>query len=138
MNSILTQKACLLLALATGAAMRLAGVVTWEENLAGWPPGELAFNQGNANENRPQQEPAKPREDGFVPLFNGQDLTGWEPCNIAPETFVARGGMIITTGSPIGTLRTDRMYENFIIEFEWQHMKPAATPASSSGRTGCP
>jgi hypothetical protein len=62
-------------------------------------------------------------EEGFVPLFNGQDLSGWAACNIAPETFVARDGMIVTTGSPIGTLRTAKMYENFIIEFDWRHMK---------------
>jgi len=64
-----------------------------------------------------------PQEAGFAPLFNGKDLAGWEPCNIAPETFVARDGMIVTTGSPVGTLRTAKMYENFIIEFDWQHMK---------------
>jgi len=64
-------------------------------------------------------------DDGFVPLFNGKDLTGWEPCNVAPETFTVRDGMIVTTGHPIGTLRTTRMYENFIIEFEWRHMQPA-------------
>lgn len=68
--------------------------------------------------------PLGPSESGFVPLFNGKDLDGWVPCNIAPETFAARDGMIVTTGSPVGTLRTARMYENFIIELEWQHMKP--------------
>lgn len=62
-------------------------------------------------------------ETDFAPLFNGKDLSGWQPCNIAPETFSARDGMIVTTGSPIGTLRTAKMYENFILEFEWQHMK---------------
>ncbi len=65
----------------------------------------------------------KPAESGFVPLFNGKNLAGWEPCNIAPETFSARDNMIVTTGSPVGMLRTSKMYENFIIEFEWQHMK---------------
>jgi hypothetical protein len=65
----------------------------------------------------------KPKEIGFVPLFNGKDLSGWEPCNIAPETFAVRDGMIVTTGSPVGTLRTAKMFENFIIEFDWQHMK---------------
>lgn len=62
-------------------------------------------------------------DNGFVPLFNGRDLSGWEQCNISPETFSVRDGMIVTTGSPVGTLRTARMYENFIIEFEWRHMK---------------
>ena len=33
-----------------------------------------------------------------VPLFNGKDLAGWVPCNIAPEMFFARDGMIVTTG----------------------------------------
>ena len=61
--------------------------------------------------------------DGFAPLFNGKDLSGWVPCNIAPETFSAHDGMIVTTGLPVGTLRTAQMFENFIMEFEWQHMK---------------
>ena len=59
----------------------------------------------------------------FTPLFNGKDLTGWVPCNIAPETFSVRDGMMVTTGKPVGTIRTAKMYENFIAEFEWQHMK---------------
>ena len=63
-------------------------------------------------------------EPGFVPLFNGKDLSGWVPCNIAPETFAVRDGMMVTTGSPVGTIRTEKMYENFIIDFEWRHMKP--------------
>jgi len=62
-------------------------------------------------------------EEGFVPMFNGRDLSGWVPCNIAPETFSVRDGMIVTTGQPVGTLRTEKMYENFIMEFEWRHMK---------------
>ena len=59
-----------------------------------------------------------------LPLFNGQDLTGWVPVNVAPKTFTARDGMIISTGKPTGVIRTDRMYENCIVELEWRHMKP--------------
>ena len=62
-------------------------------------------------------------ESGFVPLFNGKDLSGWVPCNIASETFTVRDGMLVTSGAPVGTLRTAEMYENFIIEFEWRHLK---------------
>jgi len=61
-------------------------------------------------------------DEGFVPMFNGKDLSGWVPCNIAPETFSVRDGMMVTTGAPIGTIRTEKMYENFIIDFEWRHM----------------
>ncbi|MDD2456784.1 MAG: DUF1080 domain-containing protein [Kiritimatiellae bacterium] len=61
-------------------------------------------------------------DDGFVSMFNGVNLDGWRLCNIAPETFFARDGLLVTAGKPIGTLRTERMYENFEIEFEWRHM----------------
>jgi hypothetical protein len=69
-------------------------------------------------------------EDGFRPLFNGRDLTGWVDVNCAsspctrPPTFSAHNGMIICTGVPTGILRTDRMYENFIAELEWRHLIP--------------
>ncbi len=60
----------------------------------------------------------------WVPLFNGNDLSGWIPVNVAPSTFTARDGMIISTGKPTGVLRTEKMYENFIVELEWRHMHP--------------
>src|SRR5438128_2318311 len=59
--------------------------------------------------------------DGFKPLFNGKDLTGWHNVNCAPGTFYVKDGMIITTGKPTGYLRTDKQYENFFLEFEWFH-----------------
>lgn len=62
--------------------------------------------------------------DGFVPLFNGRDLSGWIPVNVAPSTFSVRDGMIVSTGIPTGVMRTPRHYENFILELEWRHMKP--------------
>lgn len=60
-------------------------------------------------------------EDGFIPLFNGKDLSGWVPVNVAPGTFTVRDGMIICDGKPTGVMRTERHYENFIVEFEWRH-----------------
>jgi len=61
-------------------------------------------------------------EDGFVPLFNGRDLSGWVNVNCAPNTFTVRDGMIVSTGVPTGVMRTDRMFENFILELEWKHL----------------
>jgi hypothetical protein len=63
-------------------------------------------------------------EAGFVPLFNGKDLSGWAQVNCAPQTFFARDGMIVTTGKPHGFLRTARQYENFILELDWMHIVP--------------
>ncbi len=61
-------------------------------------------------------------DDGFRPLFNGHDLTGWARVNTAPGTFFVRGDEIVTTGKPYGYLRTDRQYENFVAEFDWMHV----------------
>ncbi len=62
--------------------------------------------------------------DSFQPLFNGQDLTGWVPVNTAPSTWTVEDGLLICSGKPMGELRTDRMYQNFILELEWRHMIP--------------
>ena len=62
-------------------------------------------------------------EDGFVPLFNGKDFMGWVRVNCAPETFRVEDGIIISTGKPTGVMRTERMYENYVIELDWMHMK---------------
>ncbi len=56
-------------------------------------------------------------------LFNGKDLSGWVLVNTAPETWQVRDGMIVCSGQPRGVLRTDRMYENYILELEWRHVK---------------
>ena len=45
------------------------------------------------------------------------------PVNVAPETFTVRDGMIVSTGKPTGVMRTDRTYENFVLDLEWRHLK---------------
>jgi len=63
-------------------------------------------------------------EGGFRPLFNGKDLAGWVNVNLRPDTFSVRDGVIYCTGKPAGVMRTDRHYENFVLELEWRHLKP--------------
>lgn len=60
----------------------------------------------------------------FVSLFDGETLNGWTNVNCAPETWSVRDGVIFCTGKPIGELRTNRMYQNFVMELEWRHLKP--------------
>lgn len=59
----------------------------------------------------------------FRPLFNGKDLSGWVDVNTSDETWRVEDEMIICTGNPIGVMRSDRQYENFIMEIEWRHME---------------
>ena len=63
-------------------------------------------------------------DEGFRPLLGEADLEGWVRVNTAPSTWTMRDGMLICSGKPIGQLRTTRMYQNFIMELEWRHMKP--------------
>src|SRR5262249_33431595 len=63
-------------------------------------------------------------QENWQPLFNGKDLTGWKIVNVAPTTFSVRDEMIVSTGKPTGTMRTERMSVNFIMEAEGRHMFP--------------
>ena len=62
-------------------------------------------------------------EAGFLPLFNNKDLSGWVNVNCAPSTWTVRDNMIICTGIPTGVLRTEKQYQNFILEADWMHLK---------------
>jgi hypothetical protein len=66
---------------------------------------------------------APPCPEGFTPLFNGTDLSGWVNANCKPTTFTVRDGMIFCDGDPNGFIRTERTYENFVLELEWKHEK---------------
>lgn len=72
------------------------------------------------------QEPAAVWKD----LFNGKDLTGWVDVNTSKDTWSVRDGLLVCSGKPIGVMRTDRQYENFILHIEWMHLEPG-------GNSGC-
>ena len=86
--------------------------------------------------------PLLAQDQGFTPLFNGKDLTGWVNVNGAPETWTVRDGLLHCDGIPTGALRTTKMYENFILELEWRHLVPSgnagvfiwASPLSAPGQ----
>ncbi|HEV8290467.1 MAG TPA: family 16 glycoside hydrolase [Tepidisphaeraceae bacterium] len=66
---------------------------------------------------------AEENDDGFIPLFNNRDLSGWVNVNCAPSTWTVRDNMIVCTGIPTGVLHTTKQYENFILEADWMHLK---------------
>jgi hypothetical protein len=59
----------------------------------------------------------------FRDLFNGRDLTGWVNVNTAPDTWSVRDGILECTGQPIGVMRTEKQYENFVLHIEWMHLE---------------
>jgi hypothetical protein len=71
-------------------------------------------------------EPPAPKiPDGFTPIFNGKDLTGWHVSKearhgLTPDFHVAHG-MILGTQRPLGSgglLLTDRKYRDFELYME--------------------
>ncbi len=74
----------------------------------------------------------------FRDLFNGRDLTGWVNVNTDKDTWSVRDGMLICKGKPIGVMRTDRQYENFILHVEWMHMEPGGNSGTFIWSEGTP
>src|SRR3712207_6323465 len=60
----------------------------------------------------------------FKDLFNGKDLTGWVNVNTDKDTWSVKDGVLICSGQPIGVMRSDRQYENFVLHIEWKHLQP--------------
>src|SRR3954465_8977522 len=60
---------------------------------------------------------------GFRDLFNGKDLTGWVNVNTAEDTWSVSDGLLKCTGQPIGVMRSEKQYENFILHIEWMHLQ---------------
>ena len=72
-------------------------------------------------------------------LFNGRDLSGWVDVNTAPDTWSVVDGELVCSGQPIGVMRSDRQYENFLLHIEWMHLEPGGNSGVflwSSARPG--
>ncbi|MEY5011740.1 MAG: hypothetical protein RLZZ253_2879 [Verrucomicrobiota bacterium] len=61
-------------------------------------------------------------EDGFVPLFNGKDLSGWEQHSGKAEYRVEEGAIVGKTVANTGNsfLCTKESYGDFVLEFEFK------------------
>lgn len=67
---------------------------------------------------------------GFQPIFNGKDLTGFTDVNTSEDTWKVADGILVCTGNPIGVMRTEKQYENFILDVEWKFI-------GEGGNSGC-
>src|SRR5688572_32733895 len=72
----------------------------------------------------------------FRDLFNGKDLTGWVNVNTDKDTWSVRDGLLVCKGQPIGVMRTDKQYENFLLHIEWRHMEPGGNSGVFAWSTG--
>jgi hypothetical protein len=79
-----------------------------------------------------------------VMLWNGKDLTGWQPViggknEDMQEVWSVKDGVLYCTGKPNGYLHTTAVYENYHLHVEWRWPQNAANSgvfvhASESGQ----
>ena len=48
----------------------------------------------------------------------------WIEVNTPAETWTLKSGELICSGQPIGVMRSEKQYENFVLHVEWKHMEP--------------
>jgi hypothetical protein len=65
----------------------------------------------------------KDKEDGFEPLFNGKDLSGWKAYGGKGTNWGAENGLLFTTGSGGGWLLTEKEYGDFELRLEYRWEK---------------
>ena len=63
------------------------------------------------------QNPSLPEKSKDVPIQ-------WIEVNTPPETWALKKDVLICKGQPIGVMRSEKQYENFILHVEWKHMEP--------------
>lgn len=78
--------------------------------------------------------------EGEIDLFNGEDLSGWkavvpdaESFKIKPEeVWNVQDGVLVCKGTPVGYIRTEKEYTNFILKLQWR-FSPVTKQAGNSG-----
>lgn len=48
----------------------------------------------------------------------------WVNVNTAKNTWSMQEGILVDKGEPVGVIRSEKQYENFILHIEWKHMNP--------------
>ena len=54
---------------------------------------------------------------------NKENPMNWINVNTNADTWKKNKDLLICTGSPIGVIRSEKQYENFILQIEWKHME---------------
>lgn len=62
-------------------------------------------------------EDKKPNEDGFVSLFDGKTLAGWQG---AKDAYKVEDGVLACIQGTAGNLLTEKQYQDCVIRFEFQ------------------
>jgi hypothetical protein len=72
----------------------------------------------SAADSPPDEE--KEKAEGFTPLFNGTDLSGWRCFAGKPDVWRAEDGLLVCSGAGGGWLGTERRYADFVVRLEYR------------------
>jgi hypothetical protein len=63
--------------------------------------------------------------DGITPLPVQKDMPlRWINVNTDGDTWSKQKNILVCSGHPIGVMRSEKQYENFILHVEWKHTEP--------------
>jgi len=71
------------------------------------------------------QSTSKRADDGWVQIFNGNDLTGWEVMGDPKESFYAEDGVLVCAGEGAGWIRYTEELDNFVLRVDYKVSKRA-------------
>ena len=60
-------------------------------------------------------------KEGFKPLFNGKDLSGWKLVSASEDTWAVEDGILNCSGKPTCYIRTKTEHENYALLVEFQY-----------------
>lgn len=60
-----------------------------------------------------------------TPAISGKSVQlKWINVNTAEDTWLKKKNILVCFGKPIGVMRSEKQYENFILHIEWMHIEP--------------
>jgi hypothetical protein len=93
------------------------------------PPGILGLLLLATLPSQAQPLDDKEKADGFAPLFNGKDLTGWKNYDAKKsDLWAVENGTIVCLGEGGGWLGTEKGYADFVLRLEYR-----LSPGGNSG-----
>ncbi|QDU57755.1 3-keto-disaccharide hydrolase [Aeoliella mucimassa] len=93
--------------------------------------GVVALGAGRLTAEEVAETKEAAEEEGWISLFNGKDLTGWE-ANENPETFKVVDGELIVNGDRAHLFYTGDVCDHDFTNFEWK-CEIMTKPKSNSG-----
>ena len=82
--------------------------------------GSMLVTVSSAGE---KDSPSKQPPPGFVPLFNGKDLTGWKDTDKQKDAWTIEEGVLHYTGKGGKNLATAKNYKDFELWVDWKITK---------------